>query len=105
MDPIDAPTVEEAILGDVGNYSSMTLNPTEAAAELTRFLEQGYGVRISREHAMATFADGSFSRLALILKRSSTARRRPGSSWTCFAAVPTAAALFLNGSFYRESAT
>eukprot|EP00972_Heterocapsa_arctica_P019606 2892812-Heterocapsa_arctica.AAC.1 len=68
MDPIDAPTVEEAILSGVGNYTSMTINPTEAAAELARFLQEGYGVRITREHAMATFADGSFSRLALILK-------------------------------------
>eukprot|EP00972_Heterocapsa_arctica_P065076 9606239-Heterocapsa_arctica.AAC.1 len=40
MDPIDAPSVEEAILADIGNYSSMTLNPTEAAAELARFLER-----------------------------------------------------------------
>eukprot|EP00972_Heterocapsa_arctica_P026392 3886261-Heterocapsa_arctica.AAC.1 len=52
----------------MGNYSSMLANPLEAAAELNRFLEQGFGIRISREHAMAAFADGSFSRLALILK-------------------------------------
>lgn len=54
--------------GSITNYSSITENITDSKEEVTRVIDLGYAVKLTREEVDKHFSQGTISKLAIIVK-------------------------------------